>query len=1019
VRYFIAVMWFIFLSVKSDGQSFPALNFRSITEADGLSNNTVNAITQDVRGVMWIATANGLNRYDGTRIKKIFAHPKDSNALQGNFLPYIDKDNSGNIFISYNTGINLMNCFTDSFTDNKIGASCLLKYRNKNYVFSESGVYELKNGKASLDPIWNRVDKLRKQKNESQYNNLVVDKEGNLWGCSFNRIDKIDTETKRVLETYGIPNFSFFRNIFVDSNNEFWISTWGSGVIKFDKQTKAFEKINKKQGGSIILSLNEWVFNGSRFIIAASDNGIILINPKTLEKKLYDKLSDGNKPITQCNHLYIDKDNNLWLSTKEGVKIVTSFSSAFEVIPIISKEQKEIASVYQCRELPSGYWISKRYNGGIFHYDKNWKLIHYWKNLLPSVNTKYPDSPTNEAYEFIQKGNEVYITIEAGIAKMNLQTNQISLFQTADSIAPRLRNMVQLTDTSWMIRSVFSGIYLFNPQKNTFYKRYKIFEKNTNKITQLYHIAKSNSNAIIVSNAQGLYLYNSVADEFQPLCITDATTKSFFGMAFDNKGILWAASANGVVAIDIKEKRIIKEFENYNQIGSVNRLTVDNDDKVWFNCEMGYWCFNQQTQQMLQFNYGSGLPKQGEEAGFFTLNDGNAYGGTINGIVKFNNEYLKNYTTKSKISISEILVNGITNNAMKMSNDSLQTLRLKSDEKNLDIYFSVPDYAQQGNYTYYYRIGSGKNDWEKIENGFIKLNNLMHGNYRLQLKAQNNITGSFTPINELRFSIAAKWFQTWLFKILVFFTVGFLLYSFFKYRANQIRKNEKLKTEFENRMLHLEMQNLRSQMNPHFIFNSLNSINSFIVENKTHLASDYLTKFSRLIRLILENSKNEVIPLEKEIETLKLYLLMESVRFSKKFDYEVIVADDLDEQMIKIPPMIIQPYVENAIWHGLLHKEEKGKVVVAINKIAEKIQITIEDNGIGRDKAGELKSKNSTTNKSYGLQITAQRIKQLNVANTIDIIDLKDNKQHALGTKVNITINFLSLQNNYDESTNS
>jgi anti-sigma regulatory factor (Ser/Thr protein kinase) len=223
-------------------------------------------------------------------------------------------------------------------------------------------------------------------------------------------------------------------------------------------------------------------------------------------------------------------------------------------------------------------------------------------------------------------------------------------------------------------------------------------------------------------------------------------------------------------------------------------------------------------------------------------------------------------------------------------------------------------------------------------------------------------------------------------------------------RTNRIRKAAKLRADYEKKMISLEMQNLRSQMNPHFIFNSLNGINSYIVQNKTHLASDYLTKFSRLIRLILENSKNETITLKKELETLKLYLLMESLRFEKRFDYSIQINEGIDAHLIKLPTMIIQPYVENAIWHGLLHKQDKGNVYIYISIVENVLGIIIEDNGIGRQKATEMKSKNSTSNKSYGMQITSQRITHLNKDNRAEIVDLKDEQGNVLGTKVILSI---------------
>jgi LytS/YehU family sensor histidine kinase/ligand-binding sensor domain-containing protein len=210
--------------------------------------------------------------------------------------------------------------------------------------------------------------------------------------------------------------------------------------------------------------------------------------------------------------------------------------------------------------------------------------------------------------------------------------------------------------------------------------------------------------------------------------------------------------------------------------------------------------------------------------------------------------------------------------------------------------------------------------------------------------------------------------------------------------------------EVKRKLAETELAALRSQMNPHFIFNSLNSINSFIIENNTKLASEYLTKFSRLIRLILENSKNDLINLDKELETLRLYLLMESIRFKNKFTYQINIDDDVNLEQIKLPPTTLQPFVENAIWHGILHLDVEGNLLININYSAKNtLHIQIKDNGVGRSKSAILKSK-TNTNKSFGIAITTQRLLQLNAANKVEIIDVLDNENIASGTIVNIYI---------------
>ena len=189
--------------------------------------------------------------------------------------------------------------------------------------------------------------------------------------------------------------------------------------------------------------------------------------------------------------------------------------------------------------------------------------------------------------------------------------------------------------------------------------------------------------------------------------------------------------------------------------------------------------------------------------------------------------------------------------------------------------------------------------------------------------------------------------------------------------------SEKATVEFQHRTTELEMQALRAQMNPHFIFNSLNSINLFILENNKLQASEYLSKFSRLVRLILQNSQEAFIPLESELEALQLYLELESVRFENKFEYKIAVDDDVDTTVLKVPPLIIQPYAENAIWHGLMHKKEKGHLEIELYQQEEILFCKITDDGIGRKRAAELKSKSALTHKSMGMRITADRIGML------------------------------------------
>jgi LytS/YehU family sensor histidine kinase len=227
------------------------------------------------------------------------------------------------------------------------------------------------------------------------------------------------------------------------------------------------------------------------------------------------------------------------------------------------------------------------------------------------------------------------------------------------------------------------------------------------------------------------------------------------------------------------------------------------------------------------------------------------------------------------------------------------------------------------------------------------------------------------------------------------------------------RLRETLRMQAENmtlkqRSAELEMQALRSQMNPHFIFNSLNSINRFILQNNKTQASEYLTKFSKLIRLILQNSQAELIPLESELESLELYLDLEALRFDYKFSYKISVPKDMDISALKVPPLIIQPYAENAIWHGLMHKEEKGQLDIEIRQENDDIYFKITDDGIGRNQAAAKTDRSATRHKPMGMRITADRIAMMQRADSkepaIGINDLKGTDGSDAGTEVIIKL---------------
>lgn len=306
---------------------------------------------------------------------------------------------------------------------------------------------------------------------------------------------------------------------------------------------------------------------------------------------------------------------------------------------------------------------------------------------------------------------------------------------------------------------------------------------------------------------------------------------------------------------------------------------------------------------------------------------------------------------------------------------------------------------------YKYMLEGIDNDWIYSANASVYYTSLPPGNYTFKVFAMNDAgTWSKMPAT-VSISIqppfyASVWFLFTLFLAIV--VLGILMVLLVQ---KQNRKKNKLLEEQKQKALLSELQALRSQMNPHFIFNTLNSIQNFITQNESQDAALYLSKFAKLMRATLANTKRQRIQLKDEIETLKLYLELEQLRLNNKFDYEIMVDENIDTQYEQIPSMLVQPYVENAIWHGISNKEGKG--TIRIHFLLEEnnlLKCTIEDNGIGRENALKLKRTNTP---SFGMSITKERVELLNSINgnqlTVKINDLKINNQ-AAGTRVELFI---------------
>jgi hypothetical protein len=479
-------------------------------------------------------------------------------------------------------------------------------------------------------------------------------------------------------------------------------------------------------------------------------------------------------------------------------------------------------------------------------------------------------------------------------------------------------------------------------------------------------------------------------------------------IATGSTGTTWVATRDGGLAKIFLTPDGETSITHLNATGGLHDNTIfsvaiDEHHQTWYNSPNGIGYISSDGKRTNFFNVKTGLPFAKFQQSI------NCIPGDMVATVTENN-FFSFYTPATlQYDDNNMVIERVQLNDTIAIDTNRQTFTYHENTIRID--YSLLDFTAPGGIEYYCILEGFDKDW--VNNGNqsnIRYANLKPGKYLFKVKAKKP-NGEFNKTEaSWAFVIGAPFWQATWFKLSLFALVLFAAWYLYRQRIRKARKDERVKNEYEKKIAEVEMLALRAQMNPHFMFNSLNSINNFILKNDPDNASGYLTKFSRLMRLILDNSRSEWVLLENELKALELYIQLEAVRFDNAFEYSLEVGGDINTGSITVPPMLIQPYVENAIWHGLLHRKEPGgRIDIKLWKNTDTLYIEMEDNGIGREEAKRLKSKTATRHKSHGMTITAERMEIVNRIYNVDagvtVSDIDDNRGKT-GTRVTITFKY-------------
>jgi ligand-binding sensor domain-containing protein/two-component sensor histidine kinase len=1006
-----------------------SINYRFINfgPKDGLADKFIYSAAQDKQGYMWFGTGTGLYRYDGVAFKSFRSSADKSGHTISNVLQAVFADKTGNIWLGslndlqwYDPAKNkfwrpaeksevvkkLIPAYISNFYQNVSGDVWISTSKDYFFCFQskDSSFVHYKNifpasASAATIKILERDNKLFAVHSEGLYGFSSPDQQAVFYSLPF----ADDAIANATVSSEGIL-----------------ISTYTHGVYVFNPQTKQFtaSRYNneKLKAANIFCAVEKngqlWAGSYPLFRVDGDKTTMIFENKRQNEFEL-----SANK----TGNLFFDRENNLWICSYNGLSMMPWQNQQIQQVALkdlSTSNAIEPTGVYEIFET-SDLLISNTSSIGLGYYDAASKTF----SIIPNPVEKNKDN--KRIISVIQTvGGDMYASDDKNFFRVDIKAKKLLPFPLKDQndkpIINAGRNVADNNGNIY-IGSANNGFYTWNTQNNSLIHYDKTIADDSADIktdNSLYPCFTDSKQDIWFTSATGVYRFNVAQKKWghyagkENSSVPPMSATNF--IAEDKQGHYWVTTINnGLYELYFDGGKEI--LNNYNKNSGVGlpsdyciKIKPDKKENIlWLTSINGLHRFDPVNKKILStISFQNGLSADGGGYSFNITNDN-----TLAILFYGNMDLIDLNSYRFNKTAPEIVFNSVKVFDREcvglLENNS--SLRLSNKENFLQFEFAAPSFNNSNQNQYAYQLTGADKDWIYSGNrNSVTYSGLKSGSYTFRVKAANN-DGAWGKERIIKIFIKPPFYATWWFiaAAILFFSV--IIFGWNRYRIKQTRKEEKLKASFQQQIAETEMKALRAQMNPHFIFNSLNSIQKYILKNEHFEASQYLTKFSRLIRLILDHSNQNSILLSSELELLKLYVEMESLRFDNKFDYKIITGENLLPDTVEIPSMLIQPYVENAIWHGLLHKESRGVLTITFERYDEnKLTVTIVDDGIGREKAAELKSKQVLKKKSYGMQITEDRIAIINriqnINATSEIIDLKDRNGNAAGTKVLLVI---------------
>ena len=1023
----IIILWLLLtLGHKSFGQE-EKYSFIHLSNNNGLSENYVSNIMQDKNGLIWISTPNGMNVFDGTNIIKFDKSPYKSNLCNGAKASFIDSKNRLWMESKGLYCLNLINKTNLEYQHKEKDRTSIISNAVTKITEDKHGNIWVgtRNGICKLDVELAKFSNYHLDKTKDVFDDyssnrifdFVFDSKGFIWISTLGGLKKFNLHSNQ-FEYQELPyglSHKRIKAISIDNEDNLWLNVNDSLLLEFNANTHLIRSYlpDNKMGGLSSKVINQIYCDRSNNIWLATDNGLNKYDKRLGQFITYKNNFFNNESIADNNIISIfeDKSGLVWIGTaSSGVERMCIKNSNFEHIsynPYIEGSLKG-KNIYRILPVKEKIWLVS--SEGIELFDTK------VKKTIPKEITKLTNSLYIESIA-LDKKNNLWLGCQDGLYKYDCKTEsfgKVNAFKL-NNPTQTIFDIKPMEDGAlWLGTSL--GLAIYDPISNKIKHRYN--DSALAKLPFLFAIKfeQFGINDIIINYSNGGIMHcdnhAKLIKKYPKNLSSKLDNLDLIDVKVDRKKQIYLASSRGLFVIygnHIKKYSVESGLPS-NRIFSIS---IDSNDNVWISSDNGLSKFNTQNQTFTNYTIADGLQSLlflGRSAAISQYGD--LYFGGINGLNIYKPQTIKSTFYDAPVRLTSFSCQGKEMYSQSIS-DSITELNLGNNQNNISFEFSSLYFQNPAQISYAYILEGYDPDWNYIGNRMYgSYTNLPPGNFVLKIKS-SILNGKWSPnVREIQISVSAPFWKTIWFSFSLLFGFILILYLVYIYRIRRIKKEEERKTEINRQLSEVKLLALKAQMTPHFIFNSISAIQHFIIDGQNKNALMYLSKFSKLLRIILNNTNENKNTIQKEIEFLNLYLELQSIRFEDKFKYQISLEDNYYIETFEIPVLLLQPFVENAIEHGILNKEGEGFIGIKFYKSNNQIVCEVEDNGIGREKAIKIKTEKKNSYKSLGIKISEDRVKtiaQLQQSNAdIEIIDLFNETGEAKGTLVKIRLSITS-----------